>query len=121
MNDELRLISELTAGTYKNSVGSEIAVFKLQENVLMTAREIAKLYGVGRPCITRHIHKLYQAGTLAKKRVSYVLPHRARDGKLYETRYYNAAAVLAVGLSVKSPEATFFKQWLLADLQRSLR
>jgi hypothetical protein len=112
MNDEVRLVSELTADTYMSSKGSKIAVVKLQNNVLMTTKEIAKLYGVSRPYISMKLGKLFRNKTLNKKQVSSILAHRADDGKLYETRYFNTEAIIALGLSIKSPEAENFQKWL---------
>jgi hypothetical protein len=112
MSDEIRLVSELVPDTYKNSVGSEIAVIKHNTNVMMTAKEIAKLYGVGRPTITRHLLKLYATKKLDRKAVSSVLSHRAEDGKLYETRYYNTQAIIAIGSSLKASETNKFQKWL---------
>jgi hypothetical protein len=112
MTDEIRLNQELTFDEYKSSVGSAIVVVKLRGDVLITAREMARLYGVGRPTITRHLLKLFATRQLNRKRVSSVLTHRAADGKLYETRYYNSAAIVAVGLSLKSPQAEAFQKWL---------
>jgi hypothetical protein len=112
MSDEIRLNRELTFDEYTNPVGSAIVVAKLRGDVLITAREMAKLYGVGRPTITRHLLKLYALKKLNRKAVSSVLTHRADDGKLYETRYYNATAILAVGLSLKSPQAVAFREWV---------
>lgn len=58
------------------------------------------------------LRKLYLQKVLVKKRVSNTLTHRADDGKLYETRYYNAEAIVAVGLAIKSPEAVAFREWV---------
>jgi hypothetical protein len=112
MNDELRIQKELVASTYTTSVGNKIAVVKIENNIFMTAKEIAKLYGVSRPYITVKLARLYRKKLLNKKRVSNTLTHRAADGKLYETRYYNTTAIVALGLSIKSPEAEHFMKWL---------
>lgn len=120
MSDEIRLVNELTTDTYSNSVGNKIMVVKLQNNVLMTAKEIAKLYGVSRPYISMRLRRLYLNKTLSKKRVSNILTHRADDGKLYETRYYNAEAIVALGLSIKSPEAEIFQNWLASPQGRRI-
>jgi hypothetical protein len=40
------------------------------------------------------------------------LAHRADDDKLYETRYYNTEAVLAVGVAMGKVEAGHFERWL---------
>jgi hypothetical protein len=119
MNDELRLQQELVFDTYKTSVGNKIAVLRIEQNVLMTAKEIAKLYGVSVAYIRITLRKLYLQKVLVKKRVSNTLTHRADDGKLYETRYYNAEAIVAVGLSIKSPEAVAFREWVgTADIKK---
>jgi hypothetical protein len=111
MSDETRLISELITNTYSNSVGNKIAVVRIENNVLMTAKEIAKLYGVSRAYITIKLGKLYRTKVLSKKSVSNILSHRAEDGKLYETRYYNAEAIVALGRTIKTDEAERFVAW----------
>jgi hypothetical protein len=112
MSDEVRLISQATSDTYSNAVGNKIAVIKIENNVMMTAKEIAKLYGVSLAYIRTKLKKFFDDGTLVKKRVSNRFTHQADDGKLYETRYYNAEAIVAIGLSIKSPEAVAFQEWL---------
>lgn len=74
----------------------------------MTAKEITKLYGVSRAYISIKLGKLSRTKALNKKAVSNILTHQASDVKLYETRYYNAEAIVALGLSIKSPEAKVF-------------
>jgi hypothetical protein len=121
MNDEIRLNQELTFDEYKNPVGSAVTVARLHDDVLITAREMAKLYGVGRPTITRHLLKLFATRHLNRKAVSSVLAHRAADGKLYETRYYNSAAIIAVGLSLKSPQAAAFLEWIGVSKSKTIK
>jgi hypothetical protein len=111
MSDEIRLVSELTGDTYKNSAGSEIAVVRLQNNLLMTAKEMARLYGVGRPAIYKQLKNIYKSGVLVEKEVSSILTHRADDCKLYRTKYYNFQVVIAVGQNLKSPEAEKLVKW----------
>jgi hypothetical protein len=112
MSDEIRLISQATGDTYSNSVGNKIAVIKIENIVMMTAKEIAKLYGVSIAYIRITLRKLYLQKVLNKKRVSNIFSHKASDGKLYETRYYNTEAIVAIGSSIKSPEAVAFQEWL---------
>jgi hypothetical protein len=112
MNDELRLVSQLSGDTYKNSTGSEIAIVKIENSVLMTTKEIAKLYGVSRAYIAQVLGRFWKSGEFNKKVSSCVLPHQANDGKLYETRYYNQKIIAAVGRFVKTDEAEHFKNWL---------
>ncbi len=115
MSNEIRLTSEATQDTYKNSVGSQISVIKIKNNILMTVKEMVKLYGIGRPTITRHLLKLFMAKKLNKKAVSSVLSHQAEDGKLYETRYYNTEAIVTVDQSLKKIEEIISKSGLLTN------
>jgi hypothetical protein len=116
MSDEIRLISQMTGSVYENSVGNKISIIKIENNVMMTAKEIAKLYGVSRVYVTQMLQKLFKSGEFNKKAVSNRLSHRASDGKLYETRYYNHDIIIALGRFVKSNEAEPFKNWIGARL-----
>jgi hypothetical protein len=113
MNDELRLVSELSGETYKNSSGSEIAVIKIANDVLMTCKEMAKFYGVGYSAISKKLKKLFAGGELVEKQVSSILTHKADDGKLYRTTYYNSQVVYKVGTMLKSHEHENLQKWLL--------
>ena len=113
MSNEIRLVSEATQTIYKSSGGSEIVLVKVGTDLLMTTKEIARLYGVGRPTVTRHLLKLFSVGKLNKKLVSSILTNKASDGKLYRTTFYTSQAIVAVGLSLKTPEAKLFQQWLI--------
>lgn len=112
MSDEVRLVSQAISDSYSNSVGNKVDVIKIENNVMMTAKEIAKLYGVSLAYIRTKLKKFFDEGILVKKRVSNIFSHQADDGKLYETRYYNVEAIVAIGLSIKSPEAVAFQKWL---------
>lgn len=112
MNDEIRLVSQLSGDTYKNSAGNEIAVVKIENSILITAKEISKLYGVSRAYIAQCLGKFWKSGEFNKKIVSSVLTHRATDGKLYRTAYYNQEIIVALGRFVKTYEAEHFKSWL---------
>jgi hypothetical protein len=112
MNDETRLVSELTGYTYKNSVGNAISVIKIEKEIVMTAKEISKLYGVSRVNITMKLTALFRSKKFVKKEVSKVLAHRADDGKLYETRYYNQDVILEIGKHIQSREVEHLQKWL---------
>ncbi|GHU09925.1 hypothetical protein FACS189431_8610 [Alphaproteobacteria bacterium] len=112
MSDEIRLVSELTSDTYKNSVGNAITVIRIEKEIVMTAKEIAKLYGVSRANITMKLTAFFRTKKFVKKEVSKVLAHRADDGKLYETRYYNQDVILEIGKHIKSQEVENLRRWI---------
>lgn len=113
MSDGIRLVSELTGDTYKNTSGSEITVIKVANDILMTSKEMAKMFGVGIPAVNKKLKKIFDSGELVKKQVSSILTHKASDDKLYRTIYYNSQVIVKVGLMLKSAETSSFQKWLV--------
>jgi hypothetical protein len=67
MSDETRLTSELTDdNTYKNSIGSEVAVIKITNDILMTNKEMAKVFGVQDPVMNKNLKRFFPVANLAK-------------------------------------------------------
>jgi len=112
INDDVRLVSELTGDTYRNSTGSEISVVKITNDVLMTTKEMARMFGVGVPTVHKKIAKIFNSKELNKKQVSSILTQKADDGKLYRTTFYNGQVIIRVGSMLKSAEAEAFQGWL---------
>ena len=112
MSDEVRLISEMSSDTYRNSSGSEITVIKIANDVLMTTKEMSKFYGVSVPTICKKLRKLFADSGVNEKQVSSILTHKASDGKLYRTTFYNSQVIIAIGAMLKSSEAKQFQEWL---------
>ncbi|MDR2063478.1 MAG: hypothetical protein LBQ02_01650 [Candidatus Nomurabacteria bacterium] len=44
--------------------------------------------------------------------VSEVITHRADDGKLYETRYYDGSVIAELARRLRSEEAKTLREWL---------
>ena len=112
MSDEIRLVSETSSDTYKNSNGSEVAVIKIANDVLTTTKEMSKFYGVSAPTICKKLRKLFADSGVNEKQVSSILTHKASDGKLYRTTFYNSQVIIAVDTMLKSPEAKQFQEWV---------
>lgn len=112
MSDEVRLISEISSDTYRNSSGSEIAVIKIANDILMTTKEMSKFYGVSVPTICKKLRKLFADSGVNEKQVSSILTHKSSDGKLYRTTFYNSQVIIAIGVMLKSPEAKQFQEWV---------
>ena len=82
-----------------------------EDTVWLTQQQIAMLFGVQRPAITKHLRNIFRSGELEESSVSSILEHTAADGKLYRTQFYNLDAILSVGYRVNSINATLFRQW----------
>lgn len=117
MNDRIRLVSETVGDTYRNSSGSEIAVIKIANDVLMTTKEMSKFYGVSVPTICKKLRKLFADSGVNEKQVSSILTHKASDGKLYRTTFYNSQVIIAIGAMLKSPEAKQFQEWIAPEIK----
>ena len=59
------------------------------ENVWLSQQQIANLFGVQRPAITKHLKNIFESGELEENSVSSILEHTASDGKNYKTQFYN--------------------------------
>jgi hypothetical protein len=116
MSDEIRIQNELTFDEFVGSVGENILVLRRDKDFLMTAKMLAQLYGVNISTIRKSLRALYRSGELDKKSVSEILPHRAGDGKIYETRYYNERDVVELGLHLRSSVAREFREWANSKL-----
>ncbi len=82
-----------------------------KETIWATQKQIAGLFGVGVPAISKHLSNIFESGELQEKQVISILETTALDGKNYQTRFYNLDAILSVGYRVNSKEATQFRIW----------
>ena len=89
----------------------KIEIFMHKETVWLPQKEIAELFGVQRPAITKHLKNIFESGELEEESVSSILEHTAEDGKNYQIKYYNLDAILSVGYRVNSSKATQFRIW----------
>ena len=81
------------------------------ETVWLTQEQIAQLFGVKRPAITKHIRNIYEIGELDEYSVCSILERTASDGKKYMTQFYNLDMILSVGYRVNSVNAVLFRKW----------
>jgi len=90
------------------------------ESVWLTQPQIALLFGVQRPAITKHLRNIFKSRELEEVSVSSILEHTASDGKTYRTQFYNLDAILSVGYRVNSINATMFRKWANSVLKEYL-
>jgi prophage maintenance system killer protein len=87
-----------------------------KETVWATQAQIAELFNVKRPAVTKHLQNIYKDGELKEKSVCSILEHTANDGKLYKTTFYNLDAIISIGYRVNSKKATEFRIWATKTL-----
>lgn len=105
---------------YKSSKGPEIQVRLEKNTVWLDAHLIAKLFGVNRPAIVKHINNIYKSGELIKKSTCSILEQIAKDGKLRKMNLYNLDVIISVGYRVNSKKATQFRIWATKILKKHL-
>ena len=81
------------------------------DTVWLTQHQIAELFGVKQPAISKHLSNIFKEGELEKDSVHSILEYTAADGKVYSTQFYNLDAILSVGYRVNSKNATSFRRW----------
>ena len=81
------------------------------ETVWLTQQQIADLFGVKQPAISKHLKNIFESGELIETSVHSIMEYTATDGKSYKTKFYNLDAILSVGYRVNSRNATLFRQW----------
>lgn len=81
------------------------------ENVWLTQKLIAKLFGVTIPTVNEHIKNIFESAELKEDSVIRNFRITASDGKTYETKHYNLEAVIAIGFKVNSDRAVEFRRW----------
>ena len=96
---------------YQPNEAIHLEVRMANESVWLTQPQIALLFGVQRPAITKHLRNIFKSGELDEFSVSSILEHTASDGKTYQTQFYNLDAILSVGYRVNSINATMFRKW----------
>ena len=67
---------------YKPNFESQIEVRVEKDTVWLTQAQIAELFGVGQPAISKHIKNIYSSGELPVEGTYSILEYMGNDGKL---------------------------------------
>ena len=96
---------------YQPNDAIHLEVRMADESVWLTQQQIALLFGVKQPAISKHLNNIFKSGELDENSVYSILEYTASDGKFYKTKFYNLDAILSVGYRVNSFNATMFRKW----------
>lgn len=100
----------------ENESVSTNVLFK-DETFWMTQKDMAKLFDVNIPAISKHLKNIFESGELDLLAVISKMEITAEDGKIYQTNFYNLDAIIAVGYRVNSKKATQFRIWATGVLR----
>ena len=93
--------------TYSNGVQVRFE----EGDLWLTQKAISELYDVDRTVITKHLKNIFDDYELDKDSVCAIFAHTAKDGKTYQTNYYNLDVVISIGYRVNSGRAIQFRRW----------
>jgi hypothetical protein len=103
---------------YTDSNGAvKLNVFIEDETIWLSQKLMAELFEVDIRTISEHIQNIYKTQELSKNQVFRNFRITARDGKNYNTGYYNLDMIIAVGYRVNSKIATKFRIWATQRLK----
>jgi len=91
------------------------------ETVWATQRQIADLFGINVPAVSKHLANIFEAGELdPAATVSKMEIVRLEGGRSVsrEVEHYNLDVILSVGYRVSSVKATEFRKWATQTLRR---
>lgn len=100
--------------TYIASVGQVDERFEIRyedENIWMSQKMLAQVYGVEVPNISYHLRKLFQDAELDKNLVIKEILITAQDGKKYTVNHYNLQVIIALGFKIDNEKAVAFRKW----------
>lgn len=100
---------------YKSPDGEvKLDVYIYNENIWLTQKRIAELFGVEIPTINEHLKNIYDSAELNKnqtiRKFLIVQKEGTRDVKR-NVDFYNLDAIISVGYRVNSSKATQFRIW----------
>lgn len=84
------------------------------ENIWLTQKMMAELYGIDRSVVTKHLKKIFLDNELIEDSVCAIFAHTAKDGKTYSVKFYALQAVIAVGFKVDNQRAVQFRKWVIS-------
>jgi hypothetical protein len=116
---DLTITDKMTEFLLYTSPNGEVKVdvFFHNENIWLTQKRMAELFDVTIPTINEHIKNIFKSGELQEDSVIRKFLTTAKDGKRYDTYFYNLDAIISVGYRVNSRKATQFRIWATNKLK----
>lgn len=96
------------------------------ESIWLNQKQIAELFDVQRPAITKHLSNIFKSNELDENVVCSILEHTTKHGAIQgkqqsqKTKIYNLDAIISIGYRVNSKKATQFRIWATKVLKEYL-
>jgi len=122
MPKELSIKDELTEFLlYTTPNGNiKVEVFLHDENLWLSQKKIAELFGVEVPTINYHIKQIYESLELSQDPTirKFLTVQKEGDRDIFrEIEFYNLDMIISIGYRVNSSQATQFRIWATENLK----
>jgi len=119
MNRQLQIRnSTIDFLTFTRQSGEESIEVRVQNNdIWLTQASIAKLFGVERSVVTKHLKSVFKDGEIEENSTCANFAQVADNGKTYKYKFYGLKAVISVGYKINSQAAVEFRQWATRVLE----
>ena len=100
--------------TYIASTGASNEKYELRyedENIWMSQKMLAAVYGVEVNSVNYHIKKLFADAELDEDSVIRKIRITGSDGKSYSVNHYNLQVIIALGFKIDNERAVQFRKW----------
>jgi predicted XRE-type DNA-binding protein len=102
----------------------ELKVSVNEETIWLTQKQIAEVFGVNIPAISKHIKNIYKDNELSQFSTISILETVQKEGNrevLRNIEHYNLDIILAVGYRTNSVRAIKFRQWATKTLKNYIQ
>lgn len=93
------------------------------ETVWLSQQQMAQLFNVKVPAVSKHIKNIYEEDELQRNPTISIMETVRMEGKRKVTRnveYYNLDVIISVGYRVHSPQGIAFRQWATRIIKQYL-
>ena len=100
--------------TYVASVGNVDERYEIRyedENIWMSQKMLAQVYGIEINSINYHIKKIFADAELDESSVIRKIRITGPDGKSYNVNHYNLQVIIALGFKIDNEKAIAFRKW----------
>jgi len=97
-----------------------------KDTLWLTQQQIAELFDVKRPAITKHISNIFKTHELTEEEVCSKMEHTTKHGAIVsktqkkQVKIYNLDMIISIGYRVNSKRATHFRRWATNILKQHL-
>lgn len=106
---------------YKTDDGKTALDVRLRDGtVWLTQKHMAELFDKNVRTVSEHIRNVFKERELKESSVIRNFRTTARDGKSYDTQFYNLDVIISIGYRVKSKRGTQFRIWATQTLKEHL-